>query len=301
MKRAADSSCLREQDSERHKRLAEGLEVPTFLSSVVDKPDPTFLGVPLEIREMIYKHRIACDGSDDKKNGTMRHMEYSPRYAMGVQWGTRKGTSPYNLLLTNHQVHEEEQQLFWQNFWFCLDATLPAAAWLGKLSTHQLQQIRRLIAKFHPETSRLRDEVDPIDGDPEVRDDMLRIRSALPNLKSILFQAEEYSSVPELFCSYMPILISHLRIFRDVEDMALSYAEPPPLIESDEDEEPLELCEESPMPGWVWCVPKTHKGGASPCKHALLEASPMFMHFDSFDDFVHNLDMSYQYFDFSST
>ncbi|KAI9652906.1 MAG: hypothetical protein M1831_006335 [Alyxoria varia] len=261
-------SVLEQENANQRPEPAKGSEGPLDLSPVIAKPEPTFLGIPLEIREKIYKHRIACDGSYVLDNETMYDLEFSPHYAARPWQKVKERVSPYNLLTTNRQVHEEVRQTFWPQFWFRFDTPYRAEKFLHNLSAHQQQQIRRLVLGLSPRVPLHAPRVAPADVDPKTLPRLIEIRSSLPNLKSILFELEEVSRCQEVFRGFIPNFVDEMMIFRDVEDMAVTNTELNPQYTS------FGTISTTVTESGIWRVAKAQPDGTSSSRDATPGKSP---------------------------
>ena len=163
------------------------------LNASFSKPEPTFQGAPLEIREKIYQYwlRSACGGDAGTK---------SDRRGPGSKWliwpysvaGYRlDNKSPQALFLASRQVNEEANRVFWPLCRFGFDHTDYALAFVNAVPAARLAQIQHIHLRLMLEVPRLVDaSIDELTMLWHLVPDLEQIRSKLPRLRSVTFDLD---------------------------------------------------------------------------------------------------------------
>ena len=138
----------------------------------------TFLKIPLELRNAIYKDYISlCDQSEDfvpTRTGIFSPM-YEPIFKPGDfdEEDEDKRTSVLDLFLINRQVHTEASRVFYPLLRFGFANLWEVEGFCERISGALLAQIRHVILHVH---------VEPIGNMIELRTD--NIRAKFPGLES---------------------------------------------------------------------------------------------------------------------
>ncbi|KAI9652903.1 MAG: hypothetical protein M1831_006332 [Alyxoria varia] len=164
------------------------------LSALTSKPEPTFQGVPLEIREKIYQYWLlsSCGGDYHNKSGEREpQAEWLiwPQFAKHRRHVKHRGRSPLDLLLASRQVYEEANRVFWQFFRFGFAFAAEALDFLDEIPTIRLDQIHHIHLRLIPQVP-----TRWVRGTPNEESmlwhlipDFEQLRSKLPHLRSVTF------------------------------------------------------------------------------------------------------------------
>ncbi|KAI9652905.1 MAG: hypothetical protein M1831_006334 [Alyxoria varia] len=189
-------------------------ENETDLGPVIGKPEPSFLGLPLEIREKIYCYWIYAVELPDR----MLHYLKGPPFTIHRRMvpDEKPGYDPLNLFLVNHQIYGEAQRGFWPYFRFRLSGLNVALVVFRSLHMGFRSQIRYFGHKLSPETANLHVVVSKVK----------EMRELLPNLRSVRFEAQ-MPSCPgkDVKIRAIQTLVPQIQPFWEVEGIEVECSE----------------------------------------------------------------------------
>ncbi|KAI9652902.1 MAG: hypothetical protein M1831_006331 [Alyxoria varia] len=191
-------------------------------SQVRDPPGPTFLTLPLELRNAIYTFYISVCGIPEVSL-SINEGEFRPLYPDVAGYRhDRKGL--LHLFLVNRQVHAEVSSIFWPLFRINFKHVEEAQEFCQHTSARLLGQIRHVILGVtarplhRPETA--------AENSSSSIPLYQNVRAKLPNLETVCFVVR--SAVFQLYWYYVwrepkETLLRQIEAFRDVGNFSVKY------------------------------------------------------------------------------
>ncbi|KAI9672639.1 MAG: hypothetical protein M1831_000074 [Alyxoria varia] len=196
------------QDALLSEDIAPRNEIENLILPIPSGLEPTFPGLPLEIRENIYEYWLRNSRVHKKMR---RYLTF---------YGSSSGNLDrikFNMFFTSKQVYREVQRVFWSRHRFTIASLQLATTKLTPLHEDLRAQMRWLNLGIEPEPEREAEEL---------RSQAVNIRSLVPNLRSVRFRAERDGRRPT--SDLMPDaerLATQIEPFRNVQDIVVDCVE----------------------------------------------------------------------------